>query len=181
MKVTNQIELQLISPDHCDELFSLVDANREHLREWLPWVDANSSSADTSSFIQAAIQQLGEGKGPQYVIFFEHQMCGTCGFLPFDNINKVGEIGYWLSETYAGQGIMSKSVEALAEIGFSKYNLRQIEIACASKNFKSRAVPERLGFKFEGVIPEHKRLHGQPVEHAIYSIKKPNGEYSDYL
>jgi ribosomal-protein-serine acetyltransferase len=97
-------------------------------------------------------------------------MCGVCGFHPFDITNKIGGIGYWLSRAYSGKGIMTLSVKALVEVGFRDYGLNRIEITCATGNARSRAIPERLEFKFEGVLREREFLYGRYVDHAIYSM-----------
>jgi ribosomal-protein-serine acetyltransferase len=168
--INEEVELRLLKLSHRDELFCLVDTNREHLREWLPWVDANRSLTDTESFIKSAISQHESNKGPQYVVFHNAAMCGVCGFHPFDITNKISSIGYWLSHAFSGKGIMTLSVKALLEAGFREYGLNRIEIACATGNARSRAIPERLEFKFEGVLREREYLYGRYVDHAIYSM-----------
>lgn len=170
MFISEAVELQLLSKNHRDELFDLVDKNREHLREWLPWVDANKSSMDTESFLVSAMGQYEFGQGPQYAIFYETVMCGVCGFHPFDAANKNGGIGYWMSKAYSGKGIMTLAVKALVEAGFREHGLNRIEIASAASNTRSRAIPERLGFTFEGVLREREYLYGKYVDHAIYSL-----------
>lgn len=170
MFISESAELRLLSMNHRYELFNLVDANREHLREWLPWVDANRSLADTESFLRSTINQHESGRGPQYAIFFEMAMCGVCGFHAFDTANGIGGVGYWLSRAYSGHGIMTLSVKALIEAGFQEHRLNRIEIACATGNARSRAIPERLGFKLEGVLRERENLYGRRVDHAIYSM-----------
>lgn len=164
------IELKLLSLDYTEQLFELVNENREHLREWLPWVDATKTSTDTESFVKSAIRQCETGKGPQYAIFYEATMCGVCGFHQFSVENRAGGIGYWLSRAYTGKGIMTSSVKSLVKAGFSEHRLNRIEIACATGNARSRAVPERLGFTFEGVLREREYLYGRYVDHAIYSM-----------
>lgn len=170
MKANKNVELQLLGLKHRDELYSLVEANRTHLRKWLPWLDANRTSADTESFIKSAISQHEAGKGPHYAVFDGMVMCGVCGFNPVDVTNKVGGIGYWLSRASTGKGTMTLSVKALVEAGFQEYGLNRIEIACAIENTRSRAIPERLGFKLEGVLREREHLYNQYVDHAIYSM-----------
>lgn len=44
-----------------------------------------------------------------------------------------------------------------------------VVIAAATGNQRSRAVPERLGFKFEGMLRECEELYGTFVDHAVYS------------
>lgn len=170
MFIGKNVELQLLNKNHTEELFGLVETNREHLREWLPWVGANKSAMDTDSFVQSAISRRESGKGPQYAVFHKAVMCGVCGFHPFDVTNRIGGIGYWLSQAHSGKGIMTASVQALLEAGFSEYDLNRIEIACATGNAKSRAIPERLRFTLEGVFREREYLYGRYVDQAIYSI-----------
>jgi len=170
LRISESVELQILSKNHTEELFRLVDTNREHLREWLPWVDANKSPADTESFVNSVISQRESSKGTQYAVFHKAVICGVCGFHPFDVSNKIGGIGYWLSRAHSGKGIMTLSVKALIETGFREYGLNRIEIACATDNKQSRAIPERLGFTFEGVLREREYLYGRHVDHAIYSI-----------
>ncbi|EWG97880.1 GNAT family N-acetyltransferase [Halomonas sp. BC04] len=170
MKVSDTIELQLLCLEHRDDLFGLVDANRDHLRKWLPWLDMNRSVNDTESFIGSVIDQHESGKGPQYAVFYEKSMCGVCGFHPIDTSNKVGGIGYWLGKAFSGNGIMTSAVQALLEVGFHEYHLNRIEIACATDNHRSRAIPESLGLKLEGVLRERENLYGRYVDNAIYSL-----------
>jgi len=47
IKIRDDLELGLLEQRHAEELFALVDHNREYLREWLPWVDNSRSIADT--------------------------------------------------------------------------------------------------------------------------------------
>lgn len=168
--ISEAIEMQLLSMSHKDELFGLVDENREHLREWLPWVDANTSPEDTESFVNSVVSQRDSGRGPQYAVFYNSAMCGVCGFHPFDVVNRIGSIGYWLSRAHSGKGIITSSVKSLLGMGFREYGLNRIEIACATSNARSRAIPERLNFTFEGVLREREYLYGEYVNHALYSI-----------
>lgn len=41
--ITDQLSLKLIERQDAEALYALVDANREHLREWLGWVDGTRS------------------------------------------------------------------------------------------------------------------------------------------
>jgi ribosomal-protein-serine acetyltransferase len=167
---TDAIELKLLSLDHTEQLFDLVHGNREHLREWLPWVDGTKTSTDTESFIKSALRQYETGNGPQYAIFYEGLICGVCGFHQFDVANRIGGIGYWLSRAYVGKGIITSAVRSLVNTGCDEHKLNRIEIACATGNARSRAVPERLGFTFEGVLREREYLYGRYVDHALYSV-----------
>jgi ribosomal-protein-serine acetyltransferase len=45
-KLTEDTQLRLLEERHAEELTALTDQNREHLRAWLPWVDANRTVED---------------------------------------------------------------------------------------------------------------------------------------
>ena len=46
IKVDNQITLRQLMLDEADQLYRLVDNNREYLKEWLPWVEGTHISGD---------------------------------------------------------------------------------------------------------------------------------------
>ena len=59
---------------------------------------------------------------------------------------------YWLGAYYAGLGVMIKVTQKIMEYGFVEASLNKIEIRCADKNYKSKAIPERLGFSYEASL-----------------------------
>lgn len=170
MTPDEDIELRSLRLDDADELFALVDRNRSYLRQWLPWVDLNTSREDSAVFIQATLDQESAGLGPQFAIFNSGVLFGVCGFHPIDCRNRAGDLGYWLSEEASGRGIMTRAVRSILGVGFKVLELNRIQIACAVGNVKSRAIPERLGFVFEGVQRQRELLNDCYVDHAVYSM-----------
>ena len=56
-------ELRLVEERHAEEMFAVVDRERQHLRAWLPWVDATRSPDDSLAFIRASLEQFANNKG----------------------------------------------------------------------------------------------------------------------
>ncbi|RKZ11148.1 GNAT family N-acetyltransferase [Candidatus Fermentibacteria bacterium] len=177
INISKEASLCYIEQLHAKELFELTDINREYLKQWLPWLDYVKSESDTLKFIKKAIAQNENSLGPTFVILYKNRIGGVIGYHPFDNLNKIGEIGYWLSQSLQGKGIITLSCKALIKLGFEMYRLNRIQIPAAENNGRSRLVPERLGFKYEGMIREREFLYGKYVNHAMYSILK--SEYSE--
>jgi ribosomal-protein-serine acetyltransferase len=177
-KISNQQKLHLIQATDAEELFALTDSNRAYLRTWLPWLDWVTGVADTQKFIQSSIQQFAENRGFVAVIRYENWIAGVVGYNEIDWHNQVGYIGYWLAESYQGQGIMTTSCQAIIDYGFMKLNLNRLVIACASQNRRSRAIPERLGFSHEGTAREAEWLYNQFVDHEIYALLNRNWQQS---
>ena len=77
-----------------------------------------------------------------------------------------------LGADYNEKGIMSKSCEALINYGFNQLNLNRIDIKAATENIKSRAIPERLKFKQEGILRETEFLYDHFIDLVVYGMLK---------
>ena len=53
---------------------------------------------------------------------------------------------------------------------FDVYGLNKVEIHCATENRRSCAIPERLGFKQEGVLRQGEWLYDHFVDLAVYGL-----------
>ncbi len=166
------IKLQLLKLEHAPVIYELIDGNREHLREWLPWVDGVTEPDDTLDFVKRSIALYEKGSGPHYAIFYFDVLVGLIGIQPIDWPDKKGEIGYWLSKEYCGKGIMTWCVSELLRISFEELGLNKIKICCASGNKSSEAIPLRLGLVCEGTLRKEQYLNGKFVDLLVYSILK---------
>jgi ribosomal-protein-serine acetyltransferase len=61
-KINESLEL-LLQKEHAGELFALIDKNREHLKEWMNWVDNVQSVQHTAASIERTLQQAAAGGG----------------------------------------------------------------------------------------------------------------------
>jgi ribosomal-protein-serine acetyltransferase len=65
---------------------------------------------------------------------------------------------------------MTAAVTALLRHGFRTLRLNRIEIRAGVRNRRSRAIPERLGFRHEGTLRQAERLAERFVDHAVYAL-----------
>jgi len=168
--IDNDIELRLLENNHAEEMFKSTDLCRTHLREWLPWVDSTKTADDTRSFIEMTKKQFADGNGFQAGIWYRGKFSGTIGYHSINWSNKSVSIGYWLDERYVGKGIMTKACESFIDYAFNDFKLNRVEIRCAENNFKSRAIPQRLGFTKEGLIRDSEWLYDHYVDHIVYGM-----------
>lgn len=169
-KVDDDIKLRLLEPRHADALFAAVDANRQHLRQWLPWLETNNAVSDTLQFIQMTQRQFADNTGFVAGIWFRGELAGVLGHNRIDWENRISWPGYWLAQGFQGKGIMTKSCRTLINHAFAELNLNRVDIRCAVENSKSRAIPERLGFRQEGVIRQAEWLYDKYVDHVVYGM-----------
>jgi len=170
IQVDNDIHIELLVPAFAERLYSLTNTNRAYLKQWLAWLDLVKTFDDTQSFIDTAVHQHNHNQATTFAILLGDELVGVAGFNHFDYQHKWGAIGYWLSASYAGKGVMTKVVKKLVEFGFVEHKLNKIEIRCAQENYKSRAIPERLGFTYEATLRQCEWLYDRYVDHAVYSM-----------
>lgn len=172
IKVDNTLAMVLIDYQHAETLYQLVKLNRLHLREWLPWVDNMRSVEDFRKYINSSKQRYANHTEMGYVIMADQVMIGRLGLYNIDLTNKSASIGYWLDKEWMGQGIITRCCKAVIDEGFSYLQLNRIEIRAATANVKSQAIPERLGFKREGIIRQGEFVNNKFVDLYVYSMLK---------
>ena len=151
-KINDRIALSLVQPSFAKAYLAIVNKQREDLAQYLPWAAKACDEAFFLTFINNSLHDYADGKSLTCAIIYEGQIAGNISFNKIDyKLSKVS-IGYWLSQEYRGQGIITKCVNNLVEIAFDELKLNKIEIRVATTNIASRAVPEHLGFKLEGII-----------------------------
>lgn len=169
IQVFEDVVLIPLSEDHIRDMFNVLDREREYMRVWLPFVDATHKAEDTGAFVTSVLQT----EDKQFVIFYKDKLVGLVGFKGADFDNRRVEIGYWLSQSAQGKGIMVHSVLKLIEYAFNEMNMNRVQIKVAVDNRKSKRIPEELGFHLEGVERDGELLVGNVfTDIGVYSLLK---------
>ncbi|HEU4788634.1 MAG TPA: GNAT family protein [Flavobacterium sp.] len=170
--IDNRLKLELITESHAQPIFEMVDANRAHLRPWLPFVDRMQTVEFADNFVKGTMQRNKEGNEYAFVIFENEKVIGRIGVYKIDSQNRIGEIGYWIVEGFQGKGIVARSCQAIIDFCFLDLELNRIEIKCGTENFKSKTIPEKLNFAKEGVIRQGELLYDTFIDLNLYSLLK---------
>ncbi len=165
----DSLGLRPLETEDAPELYALIEANREHLARWMPWA-AGQDLAGTERFIAEAEEQLARDDGFQARIAPEGKIVGVAGFHSIDWINRNTSIGYWLAEPAQGRGTVTTVVRALLDHAFHGWELHRVEIHCAPENRRSRAIPERLGFREEARLRETELVDGRYLDSVVYGL-----------
>ena len=168
--VDDELFLRIVQDEDAEPLFNLMHANREHLRRWLPWVDANSSVEHTRMFIKNTKEQRRSNLGFQAGIWFRGTLAGVIGYHPIDWLNKSVELGYWIGAEFQGKGIVTRSCRYLVDYAFRELRLHRVQIRCAVGNERSCAIIERLGFIREGTARGAEFLYGRYVDLIVFGL-----------
>lgn len=164
------VSLQLLEDRHAPAVFQVVDHERAHLREWLPWVDKSTNVEHTRTFIHSTLEQFRQNEGFSAGIWRDGGFIGVIGTHKIDWMYRRVEIGYWIASGFQGRGIVTEACRAVIDHAFREWELHRVEIHCATGNDKSCAIAKRLGFQLEGVLREAQLVGDRYLDIAVYSM-----------
>ncbi len=168
--VDDRISIRTFEVGDAEPLFERVEECRSHLRQWLPWVDSVRSPADTRTFIERGLEQAAREDGFHAAMLEDGAILGAIGLHQIDRMHGHTSIGYWIGERFVGRGIVTRCCRALVEHAFVDLKLHRVEIRAAAENRRSRAIPERLGFREEGLMRDGEWLYDHYVDLVVYSL-----------
>ncbi len=169
LRLDSSSELRLLEPHHAEELFGVVDADREMLRRWLGWVDGAKTANDTRDFILDSLRKLTEQTAITAGVWCDGRAAGVIEARLHETAPSA-EIGYWLAAEFQGRGVMTTAVGAMLSYLFEERGLNRVEIQCAPQNARSCAIPERLGFRLEGVRREAEKIGDRMLDLNHYAL-----------
>jgi len=160
--------LRLLEPRHAEEMFALIDRNREHLGRWLGWVEGCQSPDEPRASITRAQSDLAETGTFSAGLWFHGKLAGMIRLNPIHR--GCTSLGYWLGEAYQGKGLMTLGCRAVIHHAFSNLGAHRIEISTALENTRSQAVAQRLGFTAEGIRRQTYPLNGEYIDVKVYAL-----------
>ncbi|MDO3386798.1 GNAT family protein [Gilvimarinus sp. SDUM040013] len=168
--LSDELVMRLLQADDAPMLFTQIDRNRLHLRQWLPWLDDATQLTDSEHFIGLTRNESQSGAAYTFAITLQQELIGICSLDAIEQNKQSANIGYWLAEAHCGQGIMTRCVERLITIAFRDIGLRQLHLNTAEGNGKSRAIAERLHFRQRYKILNAEDLYGEWIDHIRYTL-----------
>jgi ribosomal-protein-serine acetyltransferase len=175
LSIAEGAELRLWEAGDAAELTEVVAANREHLAAWMPWAETYGFQ-DSIEFLDLKRLQLEANDGFEAALVIDGEIAGGIGFHHVDWVNRSTSIGYWLAADAQGRGLMTAAVTALLDYAFFEWDLHRVVIEVIVGNERSRAIPERLGFRQEAILREAKLVRGSHEDTRLYAMLAPEWE-----
>jgi ribosomal-protein-serine acetyltransferase len=169
-RIDNELKLVLPTERNAKEIYAVVRENLEELKLWMPWVTDDYSIDSARDFIKTNLIEFAENNTFAVGVALNGNIIGTMGLHHLDSVNKSVQMGYWLDKNAQGKGLITRCCRVLINYAFDDLELHRIQINCNVENTKSRAIPERLGFKLEGVQRQVEWLNDEFRDWAIYAI-----------
>jgi [ribosomal protein S5]-alanine N-acetyltransferase len=96
---------------------------------------------------------------------------GNIGYTVRDDLYRYNaEIGYWLSEPYWGQGILTEALPIITDYIFRNSQVNRIYACVLEGNIGSMKVLERTHFRHEAVLRKAAVKNNQYFDEHIYAI-----------
>ena len=175
--VDEELDVYLAIPEREDAeaLAALVAANDAHLRPWMSWVDGERPASQRAFIENRALPAVARADGFECALIVGGRLVGAAGVHDVNPACRRGSIGYWVDESQQGKGYVTRAVEAIVArcftVGaFDGEPFERLDIRAEVENSKSRAVPERLGFTFEGVLRRDRFNGSRYADYAVYSL-----------
>jgi ribosomal-protein-serine acetyltransferase len=171
LKVDDEISLVLAEERHAQAMTDLIVRNQARLARWEPWAEHPATLDGTRAYIRAALDDFVRGRQISTILALDggRQFIGRCGMRINPHMGS-GDIGYWIDGDYEGRGITSRAARALVSCVFDELGLSKVELRTSVANARSRALAERLGFTFEGVMPGGLQFMHRADDVALYGV-----------
>ena len=154
---TDRLYIRLPKPGDGKVVHEAIEASLNELRPWMLFANYERDEADTELGVREAHAKFITRDDLRLYIFLKDtmQFIGSSGLHnPNWNVPSF-EIGYWIDSRFSGKGYMTEAVRGITDYAFEHLNARRIEIRCDRINRRSIAIPERLGYTFEGSLRNH--------------------------
>lgn len=168
----NTWAIKLVLPEvkQAQALYEIIVHDREQLSRFLPWAKNIKTVADEVTFIETMREDTAHYKKLVLVIMANNEPAGMIDLHNIKLRNESAEIGYWLSQKYQGNGIMTEAVCKLVDICFNELDFHQIKLLADHDNRSSRAIAQRLNFEHVALLKDEVKYHGKFCDMDLYTI-----------
>jgi RimJ/RimL family protein N-acetyltransferase len=151
---TDRLLIRMPMPGDGKVMYEAINASIEELKPWLPFAQMEQTEEDVEVNIREAHLKFLKREDLRLLVFHKDtgDLVASSGLHRIDWDIPKFEIGYWIDSRHSGKGYMTEAVQGITEFAVNELKARRVEIRCDTRNSKSAAIPERLGFTLEGIL-----------------------------
>ncbi|MCX7115388.1 MAG: GNAT family N-acetyltransferase [Gammaproteobacteria bacterium] len=143
----------------------------------MDWAHEKPSMDDSETYVKQAAANwiLKKNEEPYLPLFLfdkkSGMLIGASGYHHFNWDIPSLETGYWIRQSYSGQGFMTEAVNALTQYAFKQLLAKRLTITCDIDNIASLRIPERLGYVLEATLKANRRkpITGELSDTLVYT------------
>ena len=152
------------------------EALRAENVEWLkPWEATSPEPLAAGMAYRQLVRHFDreatEGRLQPFVIETEGRLVGQMHLfgIAWGSLRSASA-GYWVAESFAGQGIVPFALAAACDHAFLVLGLHRVEVNIRPANAASLRVVEKLGFREEGVRRKYLHIDGAWRDHLSFAM-----------
>ena len=169
---TPRLVLRPLELGDADALFQYAsDPEVSKMMSWDPHPDAR----ETRAFLERMVAAREASTSTGWAITIDGKPAGV---ISLDGITwqfrawrvDRAEMGYWLGRPFWGKGYMTEAATAAVRFAFETLGLHKVTIGCVDGNDASRAIIEKLGFRFLALYQDDFFRFGRWWDHRRYEL-----------
>ncbi len=102
-------------------------------------------------------------------------LMGAIG-LTINKTHNNAEMGYWVGKPFWNGGYCTEAAAAVMQYAFSELELNRVFANYVSRNSASGRIMEKIGMKYEGMMPKHVLNNGVYEDLILYGIVRSDWE-----
>jgi len=157
--------------------YQLRRQSQEFLKPFEPrWTEADLGRRVYAMRVRRARQEAEQGTDYTFFVFLNDGTGTLVGGITLSNIRRRAaqfvNLGYWMGQPYAGQGLMTEAVEMALRFVFETLDLHRAHAAFLPHNMASRRVLEKNGFIEEGFAERYLQIDGRWEDHVLMGLTR---------
>lgn len=140
----------------------------QNVRDYFPHPYTES---DAYEFIQ-----MVKGKSGQvtdFAVEIENKAVGGIGIVLNSDVERISvEIGYWLGESYWGNGIATEAIKRMSEYAFKHFDIVKIYASVFEYNTASMAVLRKNNYELEAILKKAAIKENRIIDIHYFSLFK---------
>jgi RimJ/RimL family protein N-acetyltransferase len=163
---TDRLLIRMPMPGDGKAMFEALNASITELKPWLPFAHIDQTEEDVEVNIREAHLKFLKREDLRLLVFLKEtgELIASSGLHRIDWDIPKFEIGYWIDTRHSGKGYVTEAVQGITDFAVNELKARRVEIRCDTRNKKSSAIPEKLGFTLEGVLRNDSLEMGSTTE-----------------
>ncbi len=132
-----------------------VGESLDHLEPWMPWAQPGAATVEAQAARIAEVE-AGWQRGTDFVYVLRRPGDGDDVVIGIIGLHRRGgprlmEIGYWTHVDHIGHGYMTAAAKATTDAVEALGDVDRVEIHTDEANFRSAAIPQKLGYRLARV------------------------------
>lgn len=168
---TPRLKLRRFREGDGEAVFNLIERERDRLEPSFPVSVAFVTSPGRGElFVRRKLTEWYLGSSYSFAIFTQDtdEYIGYLAIKGLDWTVPKADMGYYLANSHARQGLMSEAVTAAIRFAFMEVRLTRVFLRIAPDNLASLKVAEKCGFVREGLLRSDFSPGDRPPQDMVY-------------